>query len=286
MLADRGHEVVRLTGPDRASTLDRARATAEAGVDALVVVGGDGTINLAAQVAAGTDLPLGIVPAGTGDDIARAVGMPRRDVTAAVRRIEQAFESGGRRIDAVRATPAGRAGEQAGEQAGESTWYLAVLSAGFDAAVNARANTLRRPRGTLRYVRALGGELGGFRPYGYRVTTDEGTCESAGTLVAVANTPSFGGGMHIAPDAEVDDGMLDVLLAGPLTRRGLLVVFPRVYRGGHLSHPACRVVRTRTVLLEPSDLGRQPPVAYADGEPVGRLPIRAEVVPDALRVLA
>lgn len=277
-LTGRGHEVVRLAGPDRATVLDRARAAAADGLDALVAVGGDGTVNLAAQVVAGTDLPLGIVAAGTGDDVVRALGLPRRDLSAAVRRIEDAIESGGLRIDAARVVPVD------GSQDG--TWFLAVLSAGFDAAVNARANTMRWPRGTLRYVRALTGELGAFRPYGYRVVTDESTWESAGTLVAVANTPSFGGGIRIAPDAVLDDGMLDVLVAGPLTRRGLLAVFPKVYRGAHMSHPACRVLRTRTVLLEPSELGAAPPVAYADGEPVGRLPIRVEAVPGAVRVLA
>lgn len=277
-LGERGHQVVRLAGPDRASVLEQARTVAREGLDALVAVGGDGTVNLAAQVVAGTDIPLGIVAAGTGDDVVRALGLPRHDLSAAVRRIEDSMESGGRRVDAARAVPVGGAGD--------GVWFLAVLSAGFDAAVNARANTMRRPRGPLRYVRALVGELRGFRPYGYRVVTDETTWESAGTLVAVANTPSFGGGMRIAPDAVLDDGLLDVLVAGPLTRRGLLAVFPKVYRGAHVSHRACRVLRTRTVLIEPSGLGASPPRAYADGEPVGRLPIRVEAVPGAVRVLA
>lgn len=275
-LARRGHDVRDLTAQDLPSATQHARQAVVDGLDALVVVGGDGMVNLGANVVAETDLPLGIVAAGSGNDIARGLGLPRHDVAAALARIETGLERGPLAMDAAVAGPPGY---------GVRHWYLAVLSAGFDAAVNARANTLRRPRGTLRYVRALALELRSFAPYGYRITLDDGTWESLGTLVAVANGPSFGGGMRIAPDADPHDGLLDVVVAGPLTRSGLVAVFPRVFSGRHVDHPAVQVLRSRRVLVEPSGLGPPPPVAFVDGERLGPAPLLVEARPGAVRVL-
>lgn len=272
----RGHEVRDLTAPDADHARQQARQAVVDGLDALVVVGGDGMVHLGVNVVAETDLPLGVVAAGSGNDVARALDLPRHDVDAAVRRLEAGLEHGGRPVDAVTAGVPGHSAQE---------WFVGVLSAGFDAAVNARANRLRHPRGRARYVRAVLAELGRFRPYGYRITTDDDTWESTGTLVAVANIPSFGGGMHIAPDARPDDGLLDVVIAGPLTRAGLLALFPRVYPGTHVEHPACQVLRTRTVLVEPSHLGPPPPDAFADGEHLGPAPLRIEVRPGAVRLL-
>jgi diacylglycerol kinase (ATP) len=276
----RGHDVVDLSGPDAATAVRQARQAVVDGLDALVVVGGDGMVHLGAGIVAGTDLPLAVVPAGSGNDIARVNRLPTHDPVAALTTVERALDRGAdgvRALDAVSVGPPGYA---------QREWYLGVLSCGVDAAVNARANTLTRPRGTARYVRALLTELRTFRPYGFRLTLDDGTTwESTGTLVAVANAPQFGGGMRIAPDARMDDGLLDVLVAGPLSRAELLAVFPRVFSGSHVHHPACTVLRTRSVLVEPSAVGPPPPVAYADGERLGPLPMRAEVVPGAVHLL-
>lgn len=276
-LGRRGHDVRDLTARTPEAALDGARQAVVDGLDALIVVGGDGVAHLGANVVAGTDLPLGIVAAGSGNDIARAAGLPKRDVRASIQAIEASLERGGRPVDAVRT---GAPGYEA------TRWYLAVLSAGLDAAVNARANELVRPRGTARYVRAVLEELVRFRPYGFRITLDDEVWEQAGTLVSVANTSTYGGGMRIAPDATWDDGLLDVVIAGPLSRAGALGLFPRIFPGTHVRHPACTVVRARRVLLEPSHVGPVPPVAYADGERVGPLPLLAEVVPGAVRLLA
>jgi diacylglycerol kinase (ATP) len=275
-LERRGHDLRDLTGETPEAALDQARQAVVDGLDALVVVGGDGVVHLGANVVAGTDLPLGIVAAGSGNDIARAADLPMHDVSAAVHALERGLETGGTPVDAVRTGPPGY----------EATrWYLAVMSAGFDAAVNARANELIWPRGTARYVRAVFDELARFRPYGFRITLDDEVWEQSGTLVAVANTSSYGGGMRIAPDARWDDGLLDVVIAGPLSRAGVLGLFPRIFPGTHVRHPACSVVRARRVLLEPSHAGPVPPAAYADGERIGPLPIQAEVVPGAVRLL-
>ena len=276
-LRSRGHKVEDLSAATLAQATDRARAAAVQGLDALVVVGGDGMVHLGVNVVAGTGLPIGIVAAGTGNDIARSLGLPRSDVEAAVAAVEHGLLDGPRRVDAVRVgSPAHAAHE----------WYLGVLSCGFDAAINARANEMTWPKGSGRYVRALLTELGRFQPYGYRVTVDDVVWESAGTLVAVANTPWFGGGFQIAPDARIDDGLLDVVVAGPFTKRGVVRIFPGIPQGKHLSHPAVDVLRGRSVLIEPfADLGPVPPVAFADGERVGPLPLRVSIDAGVLSVL-
>jgi diacylglycerol kinase (ATP) len=249
---------------------------ATAGLAGLVVVGGDGAVHLGVNVVAGTHLPLGIVPAGTGNDIARALHVPSH-VDRAVADIVAALATRPRSLDAVRV---GRPDAAAYE------WFLGVLSCGIDAAVNATANTYRWPTGHLKYLRGVVAELPRFRPYGYRVRMDDEVWESAGTLVAIANIPWFGGGLRIAPDADPEDGVLDVVVAGPFSRHGLVGIFPRLYSGSHVGHPKVRVFRTRAVTIEPvAALGPHPPVAFADGERIGPLPLRIEVVPGALDVL-
>ncbi|MDR3359897.1 MAG: diacylglycerol kinase family lipid kinase [Bifidobacteriaceae bacterium] len=279
LLAERGHEVQDLSAPDLAEAHRSARQGVVDGMDALIVAGGDGMTHLGVNVVAGTTLPLGLVPLGTGNDVARILGLPRHDVAASVAAIEAGLEAGPRVIDAVRVTDTAHS---------MSEWYTGVLSAGFDAAVNARANRLRWPRGESVYVRALFQELSRYRPYGFEVEIDgELAWQSAGALVAVANGSDIGGGMHIAPDASLEDGQLDVVLAGPVSAATLISVFPRVYRGTHLSHPAVTVLRGRQVVLRPRpDLGPTPPEAHTDGERIGPLPLQCDCVPNAVRVLA
>ncbi|WP_456844075.1 diacylglycerol/lipid kinase family protein [Cellulomonas sp. P5_C6] len=277
LLRERGHKVEDLSAATLAQATDRARAAAVQGLDALVVVGGDGMVHLGVNVVAGTGLPLGIVAAGTGNDIARTLALPRGDVEASVAAIEHGLLDGPRRVDAVRVGSPEHAAHE---------WYLGVLSCGFDAAINARANEMTWPKGSGRYVRALAAELGRFRPFGYRVTLDDSVWESAGTLVAVANIPWIGGGLKIAPDAQVDDGLLDVVVAGPFSKAGVVKIFPGIYQGKHVGHPSVEVRRSRSVLIEPvTELGAVPPAAFADGERIGPLPLRVTVDPGALSVL-
>ncbi|MDR1188042.1 MAG: hypothetical protein LBK95_11405 [Bifidobacteriaceae bacterium] len=279
MLQARGHEVVDLSAPDLAGAHTYARQAVVDGVDALIVAGGDGMTHLGVNVVAGTTLPLGIIPLGTGNDVARMLNLPRHDLDAAIRVIEQGLQDGPRVIDAVRVTDTAHS---------MSEWYAGVLSAGFDAAVNATANRLTWPRGESVYVRALFKEVGRYKPYGFEIDIDgELAWQSAAALVAVANGSDIGGGMHIAPDASIDDGLLDVVIAGPVSTATLLTVFPRVYRGTHISHPAVTVLHGREVTVRPRlDLGAQPPDAHTDGERVGPLPLACCCVHGALRVLA
>jgi diacylglycerol kinase (ATP) len=163
-------------------------------------------------------------------------------------------------------------------------WFAGVLSAGFDAAVNERANRMRRPSGTARYVVALLLELARLRPRRYRVTIDRDTRHMDAVLVTVGNTASIGGGMRLTPDAVVDDGLLDVLVATPLSRRALLRIFPRVFRGTHVNDEHVSIERGRVVTIDVDD-ALPAPITYADGERLGPLPVTLEAVRGALSIL-
>ena len=277
LLSERGYDLLDLSGSDMRTATANARQGIINGICGLVVVGGDGMVHLGVNAVAGTGVPLGVVAVGSGDDFARSARLPIHRPAAAVHIIDQALKSKTfRKVDAVRVT---------NPDTIDGRWYGGVLSAGLDAAVNARANRISFPRGRLKYVRAILAELGTFLPYGYRITTDRGVWESAGTLVAVANTPMIGGGIKIAPNAQMDDGLLDVVLTGPLSKMQAARIFPGTYRGSHLKHPAVEVHRSRKVLLEASKIGQRPPYAFADGEEIGPLPLLIEVHAGALHLL-
>ncbi|MBD8062398.1 diacylglycerol/lipid kinase family protein [Oceanitalea stevensii] len=279
-LGEAGHEPLDLTGRDYADALSRARAALADGLDAVVVVGGDGMVNLGANVLAGTGVPLGIVAVGSGNDIAGALGLPVHDVPAALAVLRRALtdDDGARQVDAVAVSTPGQP---------TSRWYVSSLCAGLDAAVAHHASRLRWPRDGGRYVRAIFSELSAFRPYGFRITADGETWEQEATLVTVSNTPLFGGGMKVAPGAVPDDGLLDLVTASGLSRPAVVRLFPLLFSGRHVDHPAVRVRRARSVRIEPfTALGANPPVAIVDGEPLTALPLQCDVHPRALSVLA
>ena len=265
-----GRDVVVLEAESYGALRSSVERTLAEGVDALVVVGGDGMVHLAVNALAGLQIPLGIVPAGTGNDVARLLGLPLNDTAAACRHLLGALKTGGRKIDAGRVTAGGR-----------NTYFAGVLSAGFDAAVNERANSWSWPRGKSRYNLAMLRELGSFRPITYTVTADDVTWSQPALLISVANGQSIGGGMKITPEAVPDDGWLDMFVVKPLTRLRFLAVFPKVFAGKHTSHPAVEIRRVRRVHLEAPGV-----VAYADGERIAELPVDVEVVPAGLWVLA
>jgi diacylglycerol kinase (ATP) len=268
-----GHDVDDLTGPDLATSTRSARERA-GGLDALVVVGGDGLVHAALQAVAGTPTRLGIVPAGTGNDLARGLGLPLGDPARSARLVSAALHEGrSRAVDAVRVTAASG-----------TRWYGSILATGVDALVNERANSWRWPRGPARYTLAALRELAVVRGVGMRLTLDGDVLERDCLLAAVANTACYGGGMRMAPHADPADGLLDVVVVDALPPLAALRLLPRVRRGRHLDVAAVHVHRARRVTLEALPGGREPH-PHADGEPVGRLPLTCEVVPGALRVL-
>jgi diacylglycerol kinase (ATP) len=246
-------------------------------VDAVVAVGGDGTVGACAAGLAdagpaggspggsGVRAALGVVPAGGGNDAARSLGLPADDPLAAA-----GLLTGLRRRPADLATVAGRA-------------YLNVAGAGFDSEVNRVANQrLGWARGRPRYVGAVLAQLVVGRTARFELVLDGRAQRLEGWLVAVANGPSYGGGMRVAPRASLADGLLDVVVIGAIGKLEFLRTFPKVFSGAHVEHPAVAVHRAARVDL---DADRTLAV-YADGEPAGTLPATFEVRPSAVTVLA
>lgn len=258
-----GLQVDELIGRDVREAADLAAEAVDGGVDALVVVGGDGMVHLGVQSVAAKAVPLGVIPAGTGNDLARAVDLPLDDPGAAA---EIVVQGNTRQVDLGRSS---------------GQWFAGVVAAGFDARVNDRVNRMRGARGALRYNMALLAELGTFRPISYHLEIDDDATELDAMLIAVANIPSYGGGIPMAPDAAMDDGVFDVVVVAPVSKGTLLRLSPRLRRGAHLTHPAVSVVRGTRVKLDAPDV-----TAYVDGERLGPLPRTFESVPSALCVLA
>jgi len=152
-----------------------------------------------------------------------------------------------------------------------------ILSTGFDSIVNEKANTMSWPKGPMKYNAAIAIELPRFKPRHYQITLDDRTISTEAMLIAVSNGRSYGGGMLVCPNANIVDGLFDVMVLHPVSTIEFIKVFPRVFAGSPVSHPAVEIVRSRSVRIESKA------VAYADGERIGQLPISAECIPGALR---
>lgn len=266
-----GHGLRIVDEPD----LGHARRALQGLTDAQAIIacGGDGTVHLALQYALSQRIPMGIVPAGSGDDAARAIGLPhgrrRRDVRTAIRHCVAHIGSH-RPVDVVWATTAD----------GKREAFLGVLGAGFDSRVNERANQLRFPPGTAKYVWAMVRELRQFTPIKYRIDVDDSTIEVSGMLVAVGNGSTYGGGMRVCPGADVRDGSVEILIVGQLPRMRFLALFPKVFTGAHVNHPVTTVTSARALTLTAPDYS-----AWADGEYLGPTPVRLEVAPLAVQII-
>jgi diacylglycerol kinase (ATP) len=265
-----GIEVVDLTGAAMNEANANARhAINDSQVDGIVVVGGDGIAHLGVNLCAGTDLPLGMIGAGTGNDLARSIGMPLNDTAGSVD-IILAHLNNPRTVDAVKAQTS----------TGEF-WFFGTISAGFDALVNQRANRWRWPKGPSRYTLAMLAELASFKPIHYEATIDGEHRSFQAMLCAVANSESFGGGMRVAPNAIIDDGLLELFIVHSISRPEFIKVFPKVFTGEHISHPAVEIIQAKQVKISS---GNMP--AYSDGEAVGHSPVSAQIMPGSLRVFA
>ena len=252
---------------DAADTLAAARRAVDEAYDVLAVLGGDGTVHLALQPCAQSKTALAVIPAGTGNDLAACLGLPADPLSAAAS-VATALDAG-----SIRELDLGRV------QGGR--WFATVLCAGFDSMVNERANRMRWPTGPRRYDLAIFTELARLRAYPLTVQTEDGRHDVEATMISVGNTASYGGGLKICRDAKLDDGMFDVTLVGPLTRRRLVRIFPKLRDGGHLGEPEVSTMRAREVRIG----GDNGWVAYADGDAQGPLPMAMECVPAAIRVV-
>lgn len=250
----------------------RVAACRDSGLDALVVLGGDGAAHQAVQCCAGTDLALGLVPSGTGNDFARALGVPRDPVSALSSLVSALRHDHRCRVDLGRVD---------GGDSSVPRWFGTVLCTGFDAAVNARANSMAWPRGPHRYDLALVRELVSLRPRPVVVETEKERLTTQATLVAVGNTAFYGGGIPICPEAVWDDGAFDVTVVGPVSPLRLARILPRLRTGTHVRHPSVHTLRASRVRIEGP--GEWP--VFADGDPISALPTTVTCVPEALTVL-
>ena len=227
-------------------------------IKGVIVIGGDGMVHLAVQELASSNIPLALVPAGTGNDFARTLGLnlekPLENLKVALLSSPEAVDLG----------------------VVNDKFFAEILSTGFDSIVNERANSFKRIKGRMKYNIAILLVLSTFKPKTYRFRIDGITFESKAMLIAVSNGQSYGAGMRITPDASINDGQFDVMILGPVSRFQFLRVFPKVFSGKHVSHPAVKILKGKEVDID-SDA-----IAYADGERIGDLPIRARVAPQSL----
>ncbi|HEY8465890.1 MAG TPA: diacylglycerol kinase family protein [Solirubrobacterales bacterium] len=238
-----------------------ARAAVEAG-ERVIVMSGDGLIGQVGGALAGTDAVLGIIPAGRGNDLARVLGIPT-DVRGAV----AAIVAGRLRTIDV--------GEANGAR------FLCIASCGFDSVVNERANETRILRGPLVYAYAALRTLAFWKTASFTLTLDGERVALRGYSVVAANSKAYGGGMYIAPDASLDDGLVDVVVTGEGSKLAFLRGLPMVFKGEHVNRPEVRVWRVKEVRIE-SD---RPFKVFADGDPITELPATVRVLPAALRVI-
>jgi diacylglycerol kinase (ATP) len=228
----------------------------------IIAFGGDGFIHEIIQHVVPREIPLGVIPCGTGNDFARSIGIFKLSFK---QQLELILQSESTRIDL------GKVAEH---------WFAAILSSGFDALVNDRANAMRWPRGRMRYNIAMVEKLIALKAHNYRIRLDDEFIDVEATLVTVANGPSYGGGMNVCPEASITDGLFDVMVLGKVSRFELLKVFPKVYRGRHVGHPAVTFYRCSEIEIQGSGS------SFADGEPLAQLPLTAQCMSRAMKVWA
>jgi YegS/Rv2252/BmrU family lipid kinase len=254
------HHVERTRSLEHAQEL--ARAAAAAG-EVAVAFGGDGLIGAVAGALRDSRGLLGVLPGGRGNDLARVLGIPPDPVAAC-----QVLASGvPRAIDL-------------GEVAGRT--FVGIASCGFDSDANRIANQARLIRGNLVYAYAALRTLATWKPATFAVTLDGGETRTVvGCTVAAANSKAYGGGMFLAPDASLDDGMFDVVFVEDAPKRKLLGLLPLLFKGEHVHKPNVHVERARGLHIAAD----RPFSLYADGDPIAELPVTLRVLSRAVRVL-
>jgi diacylglycerol kinase (ATP) len=263
-----GVDVTEIVGRDPTHARELVDEALAHGTDAFVVAGGDGVISLALQSLAHSSIPLGIIPAGTGNDHAREYGIPVGDPAAAVDVIVAGHTE---TIDL---------GHIRGAD-GTGTWFGTIAATGFDSLVSDRVNRMRWPHGRMRYNLAIVAELSQLHPLPFRLVLDgEREVVTDLTLAAFGNTRSYGGGMLICPGADHADGMLDITMVSSGSRLKLVRLFPTIFKGTHVELDEVTTARARTIRVECPGIN-----AYADGEYACALPVEISAVPGALTIL-
>lgn len=246
-------------GPGHATEL--AQKAAQAGVERVVALGGDGTVHEIVNGLAGSPISLGIIPAGTGNDFCRTLELPKRPLEALTAINSQSI----RRIDLPRAN---------------GHYYINVAGIGFDAEVAGEVNRRYKAGGPLAYLLGIFSVLPRYSPAPLRLTLDDLVIEQTCLLVAAGNGRYYGGGLKICPEAIPDDGLFDVIVGGDLGKLETVALLPRVFMGTHTTHPKVKTYRVRRVVVEsPVSL-----LLQADGEIIGQTPVTFELAPGALNI--
>jgi diacylglycerol kinase (ATP) len=227
-------------------------------VTKVLSVGGDGLFHLLLQLAIEFEIPLAIAPGGTGNDFYRTLGWFDRELND---NLEHLISTDPILVDI-------------GVVDGE--YFGAVLSSGFDSVVNERANKMKWPKGPAKYNAAIALEFAKFKAIDFKIFADEKILEVDAMLIAIGNGQSYGGGMRVCPNADLQDGLLDIMILHPVSKLEFMKVFPTVYKGTHIEHPQVEVIRAKRVRIESSA------IAYADGERIGQLPVQVESLPQTL----
>ena len=259
--------IVRVTNdyPDARVQARRAVEQARDG-DALLVMGGDGMTSIGLNAAATSGVPLGVLPAGTGNDFCRGVGLPTK-LDAAVAVIADGHTSA---VDLMSIDGELVDGTQ-------RRWVGSILSTGFDEKVNWRTNNLPFNVGAFSYAYSVFAELRKFKPLTYRLEVDGVPRDVTAILVAVGNAGVFGGGIKICPNARVDDGLLDITIVHPVSPTLVFRLFRQLFTGAFANHPDIELLTAREVLVDGVSL-----YGMADGEDLGRVPFACRVVPGAV----
>ena len=246
------------------SLLQVEHAATSAHFDCLICVGGDGLVHDLLPTLLKHSLPLLVIPAGTGNDFARTLGLQ------------------GKRISKLLALPT--KGEISVidmgivSHSGFETPFVQILSTGFDAIVNERANNFKHVRGKIKYVLAVLQKVWRYRAIDFDITIDGASQSRRAMMVCIANGTSYGGGMQIAPHAKNNDGYLDLMIVDDVSPLRLLMVFPRVFFGTHVNHPKVHFLTGREILISARSM------AFADGEPIAELPVRVGISGKSLQV--
>ena len=271
-----GLEVTDIVGTDAADGERRAAAALAGDPDAaLVVCGGDGMVSMGLRLIEGTERPLGLIPAGTGNDTARTLGIPLKDPEAAARLVVEGRLG---TLDVGEATT-GEDAPGTGSPPRVVRRFSTVLACGLDSRVNDRANRMSWPRGQRRYDLALVLELRVFKPIDFEIRLDDRTLRTEGMMVAVGNGPSYGGGMLMCPGADPHDGRFQVTVVSKVSKLTLLRIFPKVFSGRHVTHPAVSVYDAARVEILADGVS-----CWSDGERVGDLPVALRTLPGAVRM--
>lgn len=264
-LSESAHEFLFEITESAAEMHSRILDASSRGIDALLLSGGDGTVHQALPAVAETGIPFGFLPCGRGNDFARNIGQPM-DLKSNCAWLSAPSL---RQLDLP--------------SIDQKIPFMAIAYVGFDSEVNRLANAHQGYfNGTLGYIICVLKALKNFKPFEIEITIDDRTWKERVMMVSIANGPFYGGGMKIAPQAVMDDGVLDICIVKEISKLELLRQFPKVFKGTHVTHPKIMMSSGRKVKIV-SDEERE---LFADGEHAGKLPAECTIGSQTIQVLA